>query len=570
MAELTLVVKVTVVLAFALLAVRAAHRLSAAMRSLMLVCTFGLLLLLPAASMLLPAQPIEVPAHYSAPLASVGLTVMPLSTEPVSVNGSPADSSRFTMPSVRSTVRAAWIAGAIGFAVPLVMGLFQLRRLNRHGRSWTPHTRLSSIDVRVNDELRVPITYGALRPVIALPGDAPGWTDAELRRVLLHELEHVRRRDWPVHLIARGICALYWFHPLAWIAWRRLCLESERACDDAVLREEDGGAYASQLVALARRISNQDAVPMLSIAGRSHLSTRVTAMLAGNLARGPVRRAAAIAVSSVAIVAAFGIGPLKAVTSIERSTLQPPSPALTFGSTTIQRTSPPTSSTAPCCQVRYASDGTMSAANVGLVNLIASAYSIYLWQVDKAPAWAGPDAGIGGERFDIAATARTANADDRRSMLKAMLADRFHLAVHTERRTQKVYELVVEPTGHRLLPAGPHEDRESDDVWLRVNPDGMIATLDVDRWTTAQLARHIAFPLQTLVLDHTGLTGVYHVKATWSAASSLPGTAATGAPCCSTIFDAFPAQLGLRLRETTGSVEYLVVDRAERPRLDTR
>ena len=39
-------------------------------------------------------------------------------------------------------------------------------------------------------------------------------------------------------------------------------------------------------------------------------------------------------------------------------------------------------------------------------------------------------------------------------------------------------------------------------------------------------------------------------------------------PMRPTIFEAFPAQLGLRFRETTGAVDYLVVDKAERPTTD--
>jgi beta-lactamase regulating signal transducer with metallopeptidase domain len=57
--------------------------------------------------------------------------------------------------------------------------------------------------------------------------------------------------------MARVVCALYWFHPLVWIAWRRFCLESERACDDAVVRSVERIAYAEQLVALARRLSGR-------------------------------------------------------------------------------------------------------------------------------------------------------------------------------------------------------------------------------------------------------------------------------------------------------------------------
>jgi uncharacterized protein (TIGR03435 family) len=565
MAELALVVKVTFVLAVALLAVRMTGRLSAAMRSLLLTCTFGLLVVLPAASFLLPAQAIEVPEIYSAPLASVGLTAdMPPSAPPAFVESTTPASSRFAMPSMRTTILTAWAAGVVGFVVPMVVALFRLRRLHKHGRRWTPPAYSSPVDVLLTSQLRVPITYGALQPVIALPDDAPQWSESDLRRVLLHELEHVRRCDWPVHMLARTICALYWFHPLVWIAWRRLCLESERACDDAVLREEDGAAYASQLVALARRITKQDAAPLLSIAGPSHLSTRINAMLVGDLSRKPVRSAVALVITGLAVVAAVGVGPLKATTSIQRSTPQSQRPLLTFASTKIRATATPTASDGPCCQVRFSPEGRVSAVNVGLLNVIATAYGVYLWQIDKAPAWAEGNFPTAGERFDIeATTGSNTSADDMRAMLKTMLGDRFRLAVHLETRTQKVYELVLEPTGHKLLPPGPRPYRESDDIWLNVDPKGLVATLDVDQWTTAQLARHIGFPLQTMVTDRTGLTGTYRFNATWNA---TPG----GFPGTPTIFDAFPTQLGLRLRETTGPVDYLIVDRVDRPELDRK
>lgn len=40
----------------------------------------------------------------------------------------------------------------------------------------------------------------------------------------------VRRDDWVLQLIALLACALWWPHPLIWIAWRRFCVEAERAC----------------------------------------------------------------------------------------------------------------------------------------------------------------------------------------------------------------------------------------------------------------------------------------------------------------------------------------------------
>ena len=98
------------------------------------------------------------------------------------------------------------------------------------------------------------------------PIDVETWSDDELRRALIHELEHVRRGDWASQCLARSVCAAYWFHPLAWMALRRLCLEAERACDDAVLRRAEPTAYADQLVLLAKRIATASTQPMLAMA----------------------------------------------------------------------------------------------------------------------------------------------------------------------------------------------------------------------------------------------------------------------------------------------------------------
>lgn len=81
----------------------------------------------------------------------------------------------------------------------------------------------------------VPMTFGVLHPVILLPSGATGWPAERLRVVLLHEMAHIGRGDWAALVLAHLVCALYWFHPLVWLAARRLRAESEEACDDRVL-----------------------------------------------------------------------------------------------------------------------------------------------------------------------------------------------------------------------------------------------------------------------------------------------------------------------------------------------
>jgi len=574
MAELSLVVKVTLVLIVALLATRLASRRSAAMRSLMLSAAFAILLLLPVATLVLPARAIEVADAYPAPFAPAGATAVAVfPAPPVAAEAAAVSASRWSTPSLRVTISLLWAVGAVVFVAPLVGSLVRLRRLRRNGQPWVHPSQPSSVDLLLHGEVNVPITFGAWRPAIVLPLDVTGWSDADLRRVLLHELEHVRRHDWAVHIAARVVCSLYWFHPLVWIAWRRLCLEAERACDDAVLREEDATAYAAQLVALARRMTTRDTVPLLSIAGRSNLSTRVGAMLVSNLARGPVRGAAAAALAGVAAMVVFGIGPLQAVTRTPRPSTEIAQGQSTgavprFDATSIRRTAQQTPSTGHCCEVRYSTGGQVSGDNVGLLDLIGSAYDAYSWwQILDAPKWADTDTWNDSNRFDIRTSAgRDASQDEMRQMLKTMLADRFRLAMHRETRVTKVYELVVEPTGHKLQPPVEGKYAFNKDVWLRVEPTTTLATLQADGITMAQLVRNLSGPLLTMVIDRTGLTGTYNVKAQWDA-NPYRAANAPADPARPTIFEAFPSQLGLRLRETTGPVEYLVIDRAERPTL---
>jgi len=127
-----------------------------------------------------------------------------------------------------------------------------------------------------------PVLWGIRRPVILLPADAERWPEERAWVVLEHELAHARRFDGAVQLAAMVTCALYWFHPLAWLATRRLKNESERACDDAVLAlGASGSEYATHLLEVARgahhlRIGGSAVIGM---ARPSHLEGRLLAVL---------------------------------------------------------------------------------------------------------------------------------------------------------------------------------------------------------------------------------------------------------------------------------------------------
>ncbi|RPJ75998.1 MAG: hypothetical protein EHM24_03165 [Acidobacteria bacterium] len=237
-----------------------------------------------------------------------------------------------------AVVRGLWLSGATLLLAQLGVVLWRLRRMRRTGiprldlhgalRSLSAEAGVHrTVEIVVHEEAPLPFTFGILRPVIVLPPDAPDWDEGDLRRALVHELEHVRRADWGMQLAARAICAVWWFHPLAWVAWRRLSLEAERACDDAVVVREESVNYAEQLVLLARRLSASHAQPVLGMANRSDLSARVSALLDEGQRRGRAGLATLAGAFVAALSLLLAVAPLRAV-GVSRAA-DPPGPSAT-------------------------------------------------------------------------------------------------------------------------------------------------------------------------------------------------------------------------------------------------
>lgn len=92
-----------------------------------------------------------------------------------------------------------------------------------------------SIDIARSALPEAPAVLRILRPVVVLPaGGCDNLSDDELESLLRHECAHVARYDNLVARIESIICALFWFHPLIWIAQRITVIERERACDEVV------------------------------------------------------------------------------------------------------------------------------------------------------------------------------------------------------------------------------------------------------------------------------------------------------------------------------------------------
>jgi beta-lactamase regulating signal transducer with metallopeptidase domain len=97
-----------------------------------------------------------------------------------------------------------------------------------------------SVDLARSPIPEAPAVLRIFRPLILLPPrGCDDLSDDELESLLCHECAHVARNDNLLARIESLICALFWFHPLIWIAQRITAIEREQACDEVVANSAD-------------------------------------------------------------------------------------------------------------------------------------------------------------------------------------------------------------------------------------------------------------------------------------------------------------------------------------------
>ncbi|MEI8195301.1 MAG: M56 family metallopeptidase, partial [Phycisphaerae bacterium] len=190
----------------------------------------------------------------------------------------------------------AWLAGSLGLLGRVLLGFLSLWWVERGATritegSWPSLLRQlgGQLGVRRGVELlrssrrAMPMTWGLWRTRVLLPADSAAWTPEQRRTVLLHELAHAKRWDCGTQLVVQVVCALYWFNPLVWLAWRRIQTERERACDDLVLSTgTKASAYAEQLLHIAAEMpAVRFSAAAIALARPSKLEGRLLAILDG-------------------------------------------------------------------------------------------------------------------------------------------------------------------------------------------------------------------------------------------------------------------------------------------------
>jgi uncharacterized protein (TIGR03435 family) len=219
---------------------------------------------------------------------------------------------------------------------------------------------------------------------------------------------------------------------------------------------------------------------------------------------------------------------------------------------------------------------------VPLWGVITRAYNINWRHLER-----GGHSNLLDERFDIEAKANSgslppagstikgtilAQSPMLREMLKTLLAERFKLAMHVEKRDSAMYAMVVGPKGHRLTPSDKDCSPRTVEEVTSPGPCGFQGGGPANGFRLrsapmSALAAGLTNFVDRTVVDRTGVEGRFDIDVPpWSTGAPPRPDAdePQSDPDGPSIFTVLQ-QFGLRLEATRGPIEYYVVDHVERP-----
>jgi bla regulator protein BlaR1 len=488
----------------------------------------------------------QISRPFEAPIASVAPTVAP------------------AMPSFLPALAIlVWLGGCA-----VVLGRWWMRwsRVRVALRAASRLPIAGPIEVMSSPARLEPGIFGVFRPILLLPeGIADRLTPAQLQAILAHEFCHVRRRDNLAAAIHMVVETVFWFHPLVWWIGARLIEERERACDEEVLRlGSQPEVYATGILNVCKFYLESPLACAVGVTG-ANLKKRIEAIMTRPMLYNlTLARKLLLATAGIAALA----GPiLLGIVNPRPGRTQAQAARLRFEVATIK----PTKSTGGKGGILTPPGGGLRMGSVTLKGLIGLAYDVRESQISGGPAW------ISSETYDIEAKperpdpsgpsnnpAPGSTAWKRlQQRLQSLLAERFRLVLHKDGKAGPIYALVVAKGGFKLQPVEnadeipPGTMRDRGHITGRAGTMQMLATV-----LSGMLGRHVE--------DRTGLTGRYTYKVEYSPEFALEGKASGEAPSDAnspgpSVFTALQEQLGLKLESTRGTLETLVIDRAEKP-----
>ncbi|HEV2644864.1 MAG TPA: TIGR03435 family protein [Acidobacteriaceae bacterium] len=217
----------------------------------------------------------------------------------------------------------------------------------------------------------------------------------------------------------------------------------------------------------------------------------------------------------------------------------------------------------------YGHGDTYTATNTTIKSLLQWAFQLPTARIVGGPKW------LETAHFDVNAKMDRREADriqalpwndrvlETEAMVQRLLVDRFQMKTHWEESEQPVFALVVAKGGSKLRPATDAQRGSSKSTnYGRISATGVKLT-----GVAELLTQGAGNELGRMVVDRTGMDGVFDFDLKWTPDNGGPTTANTpeAENSALSIFTAVQEQLGLKLESTKAPVKVLVVDRLEMP-----
>jgi bla regulator protein blaR1 len=498
----------------------------------------------------------KIVTHIAAPAVSQAMVQI---SQPFPETFAQISSAHHTTNWIPIAVLVLW---AFGFFCVALMRTRTWFRIRAAVRASTPINITATIPVRSSKTLLEPGVVGFLRPVLLLPeGIMKQLTPPQLEAVLAHEQCHIRRRDNLTSAFHMIVEAIFWFHPVVWWIGARLVEERERACDESVLTQgNEPQIYAEGILNVCKSYLESPLRCVSGVTG-SDLKKRIRAILADrvagnlNLARKVTLAIAATAALAVPIfVGMIGAPSIRAQSQAAGK--------LSFEVVSIKEL---TKGNAPhgayVAGVQIYQDRLIDQC-ANLRSLISYAYRLkFAAPVTGLPAWgSGACGGDFANTFAIEATMPPGTSEEESpQMMQTLLADRFKLEAHWEKKDMPIFALVIGKGGFKLQPSDPAKETPRAPGSIGCPPEdpgchniaGMPGPISL---LAGFLSRFAGRP----VIDQTGLTANYNIDLKWA------GETATDSPLPS-LPAALREKFGLELKPEVGPVNILVIDHVEKP-----
>lgn len=216
-----------------------------------------------------------------------------------------------------------WVGGVVFFALRFAMQWRNARRLrfdlvSSVDEVWQGVFEALKVEMGISSTVRlmrsglaeVPMVVGWVSPMVLIPVSAfSSLTTDQLRAVIAHELEHIRRYDHLVNAAQVVIETVLFFHPVVWWLSQQARVEREHCCDDAAVAAAGDRIIFAQALTRLESMRGTHSRAVLAINQGGSLMNRITRILgrSSDTRQSSAALRTIVALSVGALVAGAGI-----------------------------------------------------------------------------------------------------------------------------------------------------------------------------------------------------------------------------------------------------------------------